>query len=88
MHENELSILKLYYTGDMTLDQLSAAHECDAGEIIANHEARPADEQQAIMGQVDALRVVDCGLAPPDHPMFTGGVRMFSMRRMKRKSTE
>ena len=88
MHDAELSILKLYYSGEMTLDQLSAAHECDARAIIANHEARPADEKQAIMEQVDTLRVVNRGLAPPDHPMFTGGVRMFSMRRMKRKSVD
>lgn len=88
MHKNELSILKLYYSGKKTLDQLSAAHECNAEEIIANHEARPADEQQAISEQVNALRVVDGGLAPPDHPMFTGAVQVYSIRRVKPKSDD
>ena len=53
-----LSILRLYYRGQMTLDQLSTAHECDAQALIAKHEALPADEQRSIMAQADALRGV------------------------------
>lgn len=32
-------------------------------------------------------KVIDKGLAPPDHPMFSDGPRMFSIRR-SRPSTE
>ena len=78
---NLLSILRLYYSGRMTLDQLSAAHECDAPALIAAHEALPEDEQRAIMAQADALRGVVLGLLPEDDPIFSGGVQTFSVRR-------
>jgi len=76
-----LSILKLYYSGRMTLDQLSLAHECDAHDLIAQHESRPESEQRAIMAKANALRVVVLGLAPADDPIFSGRVEFFSVRR-------
>ena len=76
-----LSILRLYYSGRMTLDQLSTAHECDAPALIAAHEALPEDEQRAIMAQADALRVVVVGSLPPDDPIFSGGLETFSVRK-------
>ena len=76
-----LSILRLFYSGRMTLEQLSAAHECDAEALIAKHEALPADEQRSIMAQADALRGVVRGSLPPDDPIFSGGLETFSIRR-------
>ena len=78
-----LSILRLYYRGQMTLDQLSAAHECDAPALIAAHEALPADEQKSIMDKAYALRGVVLGTLPPDDPIFSGRIEMFSIRRPK-----
>ena len=80
---DHLSILRLYYRGEMTLAQLSAAHECDAKALIAKHEALPADEQRSIMAQADALRGVVRGSIPPDDPIFNGGLQTFSIRRPK-----
>jgi len=74
-----LSILRLFYSGRMTLDQLSLAHECDAPALIAAHEALPEDEQRTIMVQANALRRIVLGSYPPDDPIFSGGVQMFSV---------
>jgi len=83
----KLSILRLHYTGQMTLEQLSAAHECDAAAIVDAHEALPVDERAAIDAQWAALKFIDCGLAPPDDPIFSGGVQSFTVRRPKPKPT-
>ena len=86
-HDDHLSILKLYYSGRMTLDQLSLAHECDAAALIAAHESLPKDQRVARMVKAYSLKGVILGNALPDDPMFGGGVEFFSYRRPQRNQT-
>jgi hypothetical protein len=77
----ELSILKMFYVLGMEADDIQWRHERDPLDIIARHNALPRDEFDAVMYKVENLKCTDMGLAPPDDPIFSGGVQGFTVRR-------
>ena len=81
----ELSILKMFYVLGLDADDIQRRHDNQPVlDIIARHDALSQDDHDAVMVQATNLKCTRMGLAPPDDPIFSGGVQTFTVRRPKK----